>query len=111
MNYIRFLFVLYWFAPFLKFGPLPSKNPRCAPETPKQILSCEYCETFKNTYFEEHLPTAASGCKTFKNYLVRGLSIIKREFYNYSIMALFSRAAYYLKRLSRALKLTPLYSR
>ena len=29
MNYIRFLFVLYWFAPFLKFGPLPSENPRC----------------------------------------------------------------------------------
>ena len=30
MNYIRFLFVLYWFAPFLKFGTLPSENPRCA---------------------------------------------------------------------------------
>ena len=24
------------------------------------MLSCEYCETFKNTYFEEHLWTAAS---------------------------------------------------
>ena len=31
MTYIRFFFVLYWFAPFLKFGPLPSGNPRCAP--------------------------------------------------------------------------------
>ena len=28
---ISFFFVLYWFAPFLKFGPLPSENPRCAP--------------------------------------------------------------------------------
>ena len=29
MTFIRFLFVLYWFAPFLKFGPLPSGNTRC----------------------------------------------------------------------------------
>ena len=26
-----------------------------------QLFSCEYCEIFKNTHFEEHLPTAASG--------------------------------------------------
>ena len=26
MIYIRFFFVLYWVAPFLKFRPLPSKN-------------------------------------------------------------------------------------
>ena len=24
-------------------------------------FSCEYCEIFKNTYFKEHLRTAASG--------------------------------------------------
>ena len=24
-------------------------------ETPTQVFSSEYCETFKNTYFEEHL--------------------------------------------------------
>ena len=36
MNYIRFLFVLYWFAPFLKFRPLPSENPRCVPEKEKK---------------------------------------------------------------------------
>ena len=29
-------------------------------EIPTQVLSCEYCEIFKNTYFEEHLQTAAS---------------------------------------------------
>ena len=29
-------------------------------EIPTQVLSCEYCEIFKNTYFEEHLLTAAS---------------------------------------------------
>ena len=28
---------------------------------PTQVLSCEYCEIFKNIYFEKHLRTAASG--------------------------------------------------
>ena len=26
-----------------------------------QLLSCEVCETFKKTYFEEHLQATASG--------------------------------------------------
>ena len=30
MTYICLFFVLNWLAPFLKFGPLPSENPRCA---------------------------------------------------------------------------------
>ena len=38
MTYIRFFFVLYWFALFLKFGPLPSQNPRCAPVEEVNIL-------------------------------------------------------------------------
>ena len=29
-------------------------------DNPTQMLSCEYSKTFKNTYFEEHLQTAAS---------------------------------------------------
>ena len=29
--------------------------------TPTQVRSCEVCEAFKNTYFEEHLQTTASG--------------------------------------------------
>ena len=28
-------------------------------ETPAQVFSCEYCQIFKNTYFEEPLRTAA----------------------------------------------------
>ena len=28
-------------------------------ETPTQLFSCEFCENFKNTFFEEHLQTAA----------------------------------------------------
>ena len=28
--------------------------------TPTQVLSCEFCELFKNTYFKEHLRTAGS---------------------------------------------------
>ena len=29
-------------------------------ETPTQVFSCEICEIFKNTYFEEYLRTTAS---------------------------------------------------
>ena len=29
-------------------------------EIPTQVFSCEYCEIFKDTYFEEHLRTTAS---------------------------------------------------
>ena len=29
-------------------------------ETPTQVFSCEICEVFKNTYFEEDLRTTAS---------------------------------------------------
>ena len=29
-------------------------------ETPTQVFFCEYCEIFKNTYFEKHLRTTAS---------------------------------------------------
>ena len=29
-------------------------------EIPAPVFSCEYCEIFQNTYFEEHLRTAAS---------------------------------------------------
>ena len=47
-------------------------------ETPTQELFCEYCEFFKNAYFEKHLRTIASEntltlmlsyevCKIFKN--------------------------------------------
>ena len=28
---------------------------------PTEVLSCEVCKTFKNTYFEEYLPVTASG--------------------------------------------------
>ena len=30
-------------------------------DTPTQMLSCEVCETFKNTYAEVYLQTTASG--------------------------------------------------
>ena len=30
-----------------------------------QVFYCEYCEIFKNTYFEEHLPSAASVTSLF----------------------------------------------
>ena len=39
MTYIRFFSPLYWFAPFLKFGPLPSENSRCAPGFSNKLFS------------------------------------------------------------------------
>ena len=36
-------------------------------QTPAQVFSCEYCKIFKNTYFEEHLLTAASDFTTTEN--------------------------------------------
>ena len=34
-------------------------------ETVAQVFSYEFCESFENTYFEEHLPmTASINCKT-----------------------------------------------
>ena len=32
-------------------------------ETPRQVFSCEYCEIFKSTYFEEHLRATVSVVK------------------------------------------------
>ena len=34
---------------------------------PTQVFSCEYCEIFKNTYFEKHLRTTASICRRYVN--------------------------------------------
>ena len=35
-------------------------------ETPTQVFSCEYCDIFKSTYFEEHKRRNA-----FKNYSLK----------------------------------------
>ena len=34
-------------------------------ESPTQVSPCEICKNFKDTYFEEHLLTAASGFLMF----------------------------------------------
>ena len=39
-----FFFVLYWFTSFLKFGPLPSENPKCAPACPGKIEKRVFCK-------------------------------------------------------------------
>ena len=43
-------------------------------KTPAQIFSCEICRIFKNTYFQEHLQTAASDDDPF-NCLNHVLSV------------------------------------
>ena len=37
------------------------------------VFSCEYCQIFKNAYFEEHLQTAASGIKNAISSIERTL--------------------------------------
>ena len=39
---------------------LPSSQQLYSQETPIQMFSCEYCDIFKNTHFEEDLRMAAS---------------------------------------------------
>ena len=52
------------------------------------MLSCEYCEIFKNSYFEEHLQTAASdNSKNFKkfaqtNFIMANINFINLEIKN-----------------------------
>ena len=54
-------------------------------KTPTQVHSCEYCEIFKDTYFEEHLLTAASVTRNAtsrllkKNFLKEKPSCISQE--------------------------------
>ena len=51
---------------FLKISEVSQKSTYVAAasfylkETPALVFSCETCEIFKNTYFEEHLRTTAS---------------------------------------------------
>ena len=44
------------------FSDFTGKRLACSfiKKTSTQVLSCEICEIFKNTYFEEHLQMAAS---------------------------------------------------
>ena len=54
------------------------------------VFSYEYCEIFKNTYFEEHLQTAASSSENISSYFIpKGLLVfsggIKLEFLMFSL--------------------------
>ena len=44
-----------------KFAIFTGKLQACnfIKRNPTQVFSCEYCEVFKNTYYEEHLLTVA----------------------------------------------------
>ena len=48
-------------------------------ETPTQVLSCEVCKTFKNTYFEEYLQTTASGGVLLKCLFLKTLQYSQDE--------------------------------
>ena len=46
-------------------------------KTLTQVFSCEYCEIFKNTYYEELLGTAASEHFFTVEILVEGANLIQ----------------------------------
>ena len=51
---------------FLKISQISQENTCIGDskkEAPTQLFSCEYCEIFKNTYFQEHLRMTASVLK------------------------------------------------
>ena len=50
-------------------------------QRPPQVLSCEYCNIFKSTYFEKHLWTAASENQGFSDKIIEG-----RYFLNFIIL-------------------------
>ena len=60
-------------------------------ETLTQVFSREYCEIFKNTYFEEHLRTAAFVGFSSKNVYIYILSTSNRAeqcFHNWCMKGL-----------------------
>ena len=61
---------------FLIFPNIHSKTPAAEDlqlyqkDTPTQMISCDYCESFKNTFFTEHLRAAVSGSWSWKHFPV-----------------------------------------
>ena len=45
---------------FVRFSFLITLQNKFIKESPTLVFSCEYCEIFKSTTFEKHLPTDAS---------------------------------------------------
>ena len=69
------------------------------------MLSCEYCELFKNIYFEEHLRTAASPCRHQQQWRTTFARETRRNWVRYNVLCLFVSIWYYyyciLSRSSR----------
>ena len=68
---------------FFKQCCRPKANNFIKKEILTQVFSCEYCKNFMNTYFEEHLRTAASAgvllefCNDTYTYEQKQLYILK----------------------------------
>ena len=56
-------------------------------ENPTQVFPCERCEIFKNNYFEEHPPTAASKVRINQKWNFRKQVFCKTDFLKYSLKA------------------------
>ena len=40
-------------------------------ETPTKIFSCQFCESFKNTFFTKHFKTASSFCNSSHTFILQ----------------------------------------
>ena len=62
-------------------------------QRPAQVFSCEYCEIFKNTYFEKHLWTAASENQDFSDKFTKGRYL---KSFNFAMMECFFLSSLFL---------------
>ena len=66
------------------------------------MFSCEYCEIFKNSYFEEHLQTAASdNSKNLKKFAQTNFIMANINFINLEIKIVESYQTRYLENQIR----------
>ena len=68
-------------------------------QTLRQVFFCEYCKSFKNTYFEEHLRTAASAVKSFLRIKSK-LQSIPHKAKNRNMFSQFLKSFLYKKKFS-----------
>ena len=67
------------------FNSSTSTRIRLQKETSTQAFSFEYCEIFKNTYFEEHLRTAASASTTLHSQMLSKIQFALSKYLSHFI--------------------------
>ena len=78
ITHIPFFFLLYWFAHFLKFGPLPSDNSRCRPDF-SDVKTCSdpiWPTSFLSAYFRT--PVTVKQTYYRSSYISRAALVIMK---------------------------------